>query len=238
VKPAEREQARALRLEGQPFRKIAAALGVSVSSAHLWTSDIALSAAQAEFNLRGPGGPLNPDRAHRAAITWSRKCAERRVEYQEEGRRRARMSDALHLAGCMLYWAEGSKARNSVKLANSDAQMVRFFRHFLTEAMGVPQEKISMTLNVYTTNGLTIEELERYWLDLLELPPSSARKHTLNHMPTSSSGRARNKLPHGVCTLGVHSTRLVQHIYGAIQEYARFDEPRWLYCASHESASP
>ena len=50
----------------------------------------------------------------------------------------------------------------------------------------------------------------------------------LNHMPTSSSGRARNKLPYGVVTLNVHSTWMVQHIYGAIQEYAGFDEPAWL----------
>jgi len=50
-----------------------------------------------------------------------------------------------------------------------------------------------------------------------------------NHMPTSSSGRARNKLPYGVCTLRVHSTWMLQHIYGAIQEYAGFDEPTWLH---------
>lgn len=50
----------------------------------------------------------------------------------------------------------------------------------------------------------------------------------LNHTPTSSSGRARKKLPYGVCTLTVCSTRLVQHIYGAIQEYGGFDEPAWL----------
>ena len=29
-------------------------------------------------------------------------------------------------------------------------------------------------------------------------------------------------------TLAVHDTQLVQHIYGAIQEYAGFEEPRWL----------
>ena len=238
MKQAEREQARTLRLEGQSFRKIASALGVSVSSAHLWTRDIALTAERTEFNLRGPDGPLNPNRARRAAVAWSRKCAQRRAEYQEEGRQRARTSDALHLAGCMLYWAEGSKMRNSVRLANSDPQMVRFFRHFLSNAMGIQREKISMTLNVYTTNGMTIEQIERHWLELLELPQGSARKHTLNNMPTSSSGRARNKLPYGVCTLGVNSTAIVQHIYGAIQEYAGFDEPRWLDCSPHDSASP
>jgi hypothetical protein len=54
------------------------------------------------------------------------------------------------------------------------------------------------------------------------------RKHAINHLPTSSSGQAKNKLPYGVCTLRVYDTRLVQHIYGAIQEYAGFDEPSWL----------
>jgi hypothetical protein len=50
-----------------------------------------------------------------------------------------------------------------------------------------------------------------------------------NHYPTSSSGKKRRKLPYGVCTLTLaKSTHLVQHIYGAIQEYAGFEEPRWL----------
>jgi hypothetical protein len=50
----------------------------------------------------------------------------------------------------------------------------------------------------------------------------------LNHLPTSSGGRPKNKLPYGVCSLVVHSTWMVQHIYGAIQEYAGFEEPAWL----------
>ncbi len=133
----------------------------------------------------------------------------------------------------MLYWAEGAKARNTVKLSNSDPNMVRFFRRFLTESLGVPVEKISVTLNVYTNNGLTIDEIERHWLGFLELPASAARKHTLNHMPTSSSGRAKNKLPYGVCSLRVCSSRVVQHIYGAVQEYAGFDEPRWVDGPGH-----
>jgi hypothetical protein len=211
-----------------PYRKIAAILDVSVASAYLWTSDVELTGEQRERNLRGPHGPLNPDRARRASITWSRRCRLKRAAFQEEGRRRAREGDPLHQAGCMLYWAEGSKGRNAARFVNSDPQMVWFFRRFLTEALAVGVDKIAMTLNVYTTNGLTIEEIERYWLELLELPDSSVRKHTLNHLPTSSSGRARRKLPLGVCAITVTSTRVVQHIYGAIQEYADFEEPAWL----------
>lgn len=129
----------------------------------------------------------------------------------------------------MLYWAEGSKGRHAIGFTNSDARMLLLFRRFLTEAMAIERDEILLTINVYTNNGLTLEEIERYWLDLLDLPATSARKHMTNHMPTSSSGRARNKLPYGVCTLRVHSTWMLQHIYGAIQEYAGFDEPTWLH---------
>jgi len=128
----------------------------------------------------------------------------------------------------MLYWAEGGKSRNCVKFANSDPQMVLLFRRFLTDALGVERENIRLSINAYTNNGLSIDEIERFWLDLLDLPRCSVRKHTENHMPTSSSGRAKNRLPYGVCFLTVYSTWVIQHIYGALQEYAGFDEPRWL----------
>jgi hypothetical protein len=88
---------------------------------------------------------------------------------------------------------------------------------------------VTVRLNVYTTNGLTLRVIEDHWLGALGLPRSCLRGHTVNHTPTSSSGRKRNHLPFGVCSLRVlKSTHLVQHIFGAIQEYAGFEEPGWL----------
>ena len=113
--------------------------------------------------------------------------------------------------------------------ANSDRAMVVFFCRFLRQSLGVAREEVTVRLNVYTSNGLTLREIEDHWLWALDLPRTSLRKHSLNHQPTSSSGRRRNKLPYGVCTVSVRrSTALVQHIYGAIQEYGDFEEPRWL----------
>lgn len=135
----------------------------------------------------------------------------------------------MHLAGCMLYWAEGSKGRNSVVLTNSDPHLLRFFRQFLRKSLGVVDGDLSIRLNVYLGNGLALAAIEDYWLGLLELPRTALRKDSINHFPTSSSGRKTNALPYGVCTIRVsRSTRLVQHIYGAIQEYAGFEESRWL----------
>lgn len=133
------------------------------------------------------------------------------------------------MTGCMLYWAEGSKARNTVTFANSEVPMVKLFLRFLRECFATPNERITLRLNVYTGNGLRVRDIEEHWLQELELPRSSLRGHTLNHTPTSSSGKKKNRLPYGVAQMRVlKSTRLVQHILGAIQEYGGFDEPRWL----------
>jgi hypothetical protein len=221
-------KARELRRAGVPYKRIAAALTISPATAFAWTRDIELTPEQQARNRRGPEGPQNPEAQRKRAAAWAARCRARRAEFQEEGRRRARDGDLLHQAGCMLYWAEGAKSRNCAKFANSDPQMALLFRRFLTDAVGVARGDIRLSINAYTNNGLSIEEIERFWLDLLHLGPESVRKHTLNHLPTSSSGRAKTRLPYGVCFLIVDRTWVVQHIYGAIQEYAGFEEPRWL----------
>lgn len=222
TKPIERGVARALRAEhGTPIKELARLLHVSPATVSGWVRDLRIRPEQRQRNA-SRAGKVRGD-------TWRELNRERRRAYQEEGRRRARLKDPAHLAGCMLYWAEGSKGRNSVVLTNSDADMLRFFRGFLRTSLGVADADLSVRLNVYLGNGLSLDEIEDYWLNQLELPRAALRKHSINHFPTSSSGRKTNALPYGVCTIRVsRSTRLVQHIYGAIQEYAGFEEPRWL----------
>ena len=54
----------------------------------------------------------------------------------------------------MLYWAEGSKERNSVLLCNSDPHLVRFFRRFLAECFDVSRRTgFGSRFNVYLGNG-------------------------------------------------------------------------------------
>jgi hypothetical protein len=129
----------------------------------------------------------------------------------------------------MLYWAEGTKGRNTAQLVNSDPDLVRLFVNFLRECLGVAPADIRVSVNVYLGNGLSLDEIELQWLEVLDLPASCLRNAMVNHFPTSSSGRRRHKLPHGVGKVtAANSTQIVQHIYGAIQEYGGFSEPRWL----------
>lgn len=212
-----------------PYKRIAAVLAISPATAYAWTRDIELSPEQTRRNLCGPGGPLDPDLVARRAVAWREKNRQRRTEHQEAGRIRARRREPLHMALCMLYWAEGAKARNTARLVNSDVHMLSFFRRALRECFGVESNRLALRLNVYLGNGLSLAEVEDHWLAALDLPRSALRKHAVDCLPTSSSGRKRNRLPYGVATLQVlRSTDIVQHIYGAIQEYSGFDEPRWL----------
>lgn len=212
-----------------PIKRIAAHLGVAQSTVHLWTRDITLSPEQVERNLTAPGGPRSSEVIARSVATWKEKNRRRRLGYQQEGRERARVScDRLHQAGCMLYWAEGSKSRNTVSLSNSDVELMRFFRRFLSTCFAVEKDSYRLSLHIYLGNGVMLEDIERYWLTALDLSTTCLRKHQINPLPTSSSGKKHNRLPYGVCKLTLNSTWVVQHIYGAIQEYGGFDEPRWL----------
>lgn len=129
----------------------------------------------------------------------------------------------------MLYWAEGSKGKNVAELVNSDIELVRMWQRFLRCCLDVSPDRMVLTLNVYLGNGLALSEIEDHWLSELGLPRTSLRRHVVDRPPTSSAGRRRKRLPYGVGSLRVlRSTSVVQHIFGAIQEYAGFEEPQWL----------
>ncbi|MDX6641432.1 MAG: hypothetical protein QOF12_2443 [Solirubrobacteraceae bacterium] len=129
----------------------------------------------------------------------------------------------------MLFWAEGSKCRNAVRFTNSDADMLRTFVAFLRRCYGVASERITLTVNCYLNNGLSIDEIHRWWLDKLELPQSSIRTPAIGRASRASRFR-RNTLVYGTARVAVHSTVIVQSIFGAIQEYAAIERPEWIDC--------
>jgi len=134
----------------------------------------------------------------------------------------------MHAAGCMLFWAEGSRSRHRVEFTNSDPEMVSFFLRFLRKHFSVPDDKIRLTCNLFADHLPHQQVVERFWLTTLGLPAQCLRKSTVNRYSKYSQKKRRNVLPYGTCRLVVHDTRLVQHLYGAIQEYGGFDREEWV----------
>jgi transposase-like protein len=223
MKTVERERARTLRAQGESVKDIARALSVAPSSVSRWVRDIELTPEQRCLLLANDrGNRLGVARHNRQRARNARKAS------QEEGRRRARQRDPVHMAGCMLYWAEGSRSRNSVCFTNSDPAMVRFFLDFLVSGIGIQRRAARIDVNLFADHVAEQRRIEQFWLDALQLPAACMRGSTVNVHSRYSARKRVNMLPYGTCRLCVHSTHLVQHIYGAIQEYGRFDRPEWL----------
>jgi hypothetical protein len=225
VKTAERELARQLRSElGLPIKEIARRVRVSVSSVSLWVRDVPLTPEQeAALDARNP--VRNSQR--NGTVNSSRRRREARREAQLHGRDLARRDPPGFAGGCMLYWAEGAKNRNNVILCNADADLLDTFLRFLRRHYAVTNEQVAFTVNCFLGNGKTLSEIETWWLDRLELPATCLRKAAVNRA-SSASQRKRRTLLYGTGRLVVHSTFIVQSIYGAIQEYAGIDRPEWL----------
>jgi len=87
---------------------------------------------------------------------------------------------------------------------------------------------IRVTCNLFADHVERQHEIEQFWLDVVGLPATSLCKSTVNTYSKYSKKKRQNKLPCGTCRLTVNRTRIVQSIYGSIQEYAGFDRPAWL----------
>jgi hypothetical protein len=204
-------------------REVAKLAGVSQSAASVWVRDIPITAAQRRvLEERGERG---------RALARARKSSaarDARRAYQDEGRRLARERGAEYAAGCMLYWAEGSKQRNTLKVTNSDPELLAFFTDFLRREFAVPGTKMRLHCNLFADHLERQSDIEDYWLSRLGLARSSLRKSVVNVFSRSSKRTRIGKLPYGTSALVVHSTRIVQTIYGSIQEYGGFERPEWL----------
>jgi len=226
VKVVERLEARRLRIErGLSIKDIARRLGVSQSSVSVWVRDIELTPEQHRRLHEANGLHYRQLLARDALIARYR---ERRLAAQAEGRRFARAGDAFHAAGCMLYWGEGDKTRNGVKITNSDPEVLHFFTRFLRTYFEVPDDTIRVTCNLFADHRARQHEIEQFWLEQLELPRTSLNRSIVNTYSKYSEKKRRNRLPYGTCRVVVSRTAIVQHIFGAIQEYGGFERPEWL----------
>jgi hypothetical protein len=106
--------------------------------------------------------------------------------------------------------------------------MVAFFVHFLRTRYGVADDAFRVTCNLFSDHAADQARIERFWLTTLALPETCRLKTTVNVFSRHSRRKRLNMLPYGTCRVSVYSTRLVQSLYGAIQEYAGFDRPEWL----------
>ncbi len=128
----------------------------------------------------------------------------------------------------MLYWAEGAKERSQLQFSNADPVMARFFVDFLKKHFDLHGDEIRITCHLYADHLEQQHEIEQFWLAALDLPHVSLRKSVVNVYSKYSKRKRVGNLPYGTCRVVVSRTRVVQTIFGGIQEIGGFTREAWL----------
>jgi hypothetical protein len=131
--------------------------------------------------------------------------------------------------GCALYWGEGNKDYSQVGFTNTDADMLRLFVKFVQTHFGCPPENFRVRVTAYLNNGLSVEDINSFWISTLGLPPSCIRSFSLRSRYYPENGSKKNKHPYGVCQVRVaKSFEAGGMLLGAIQELAGINKPEWV----------
>ncbi|MBR9705547.1 helix-turn-helix domain-containing protein [Candidatus Pacearchaeota archaeon] len=216
AKTKEKEECRILRKRGLSVRKIAEQIGVSKGSVSTWVRDINLSNDQIEkLKMKSVAGRKN-----------SEAFRDKRRQSQEKGRKRIQKEDKEYSFGCALFWGEGNKCKNQIRLTNSDPKMLAFFVNFLHKYFKISDDSITFNFQYYLNNGLTFEDIVSYWSNQLGLPKKCLRKCTLKSQYYSNS---KIKHPYGIGSICVGNTDVVHQLYGSIKEMVNDNSDKWLF---------
>lgn len=218
MKVQERELARKLRQEGMSLKNIAHKLNVAKSSVSLWVRDINLTQEQLDtLYSRGVQSAVSNIIVH---------YKNKRLEYQKKG---------IDLIGnrqfellCMIYWAEGDKSRNDFGISNSDPNLLLYSYKLVKSFYDISDKTCTLTIHCYDNNGISVHDIENYWLSFFDFDRQYLRKTQVNPISKYSKRKRMNTLIYGTCKLRIHCTELVQMIYGGIQELGNFTNLNWL----------
>ena len=129
----------------------------------------------------------------------------------------------LYGMGLGLYWGEGTKAnKHSVRLGNSDPELIKVFMRFLVELYGVEKNSLRFGLQVFS--DINPASSLAYWTAKLDVEESQLYK--VHITPSNSIGTYRQKNKHGVVTIYYHNKRLRDIIVNALPRQDCLIAPR------------
>lgn len=117
--------------------------------------------------------------------------------------------------GVGLYWGEGTKrSPDSVRLGNTDPDLVKKFVDFLTKFYGIQPYKFRFGLQIFS--DMNPQEALSFWAHKLNMPTGQFMKVIVT--PARSLGTYREKTRHGVLTVYVSNKKLRNLLVGEIEK--------------------
>ena len=196
-----------LRRQGKSYKEIRQKITVSKGTLSLWLKDVELTEAQKHRLYY----TLKQQNVFRIARKKQRIKKELQIKIVESATEEAKqfIHDPLFLAGLMLYWAEGDKsdASETVKITNSDPNMIKLIMRWFREICKVPEQKFRICLHIHTLHCR--KDIEKYWAQITNIPLTQFYKTQIK--PTTLKHR-RNPLYDGTCAVVICNKNLFRKI--------------------------
>lgn len=205
MKKQDKELAISLRQKGLSVNEITKILKVSKGSVSVWVRSVELTDEQ-KNKLKEKGQSYG--NTHAADHFRKLRCT-----YQDDGVELYKKYGYEFLCGCLMYWCEGTKNKGHVSLINTDPYLIKYFIGFLEKFFGVTKDDFVIHCTYY--DGADIDEIEKYWSEILETPLDNFHKST-------KVSSLRKNYKYGMARVMVYDVKIVQAIYGAIQYVGGF----------------
>lgn len=211
MKVKEKTQAIKLRRQGCSVGEIASVVGVSKGSVSRWVRDVSLTNAQRRT--------LQANSHDRATVEKRRNS---RIK-NTNARHQKVYTDALQEAvaystnpdwciGVSLYWGEGGKTQNMIRIANSDIAVIKRMMYFFRTIMNVPEKKFRIHIHGFKHSN--VDELETYWSEVTAVPRQQFFK--TYRKKSAASKHKRNTLQYGTVQIYVLDTNMFFRMMGWI----------------------
>jgi hypothetical protein len=116
------------------------------------------------------------------------------------------------MAGIALYIGEGARTGGAVKLANSDAAVVRFLCRWLRHFFTIDETRLRLSL--YLHAGLDHDAAVAHWTSVTGIPRA---QFTKPYRAVPDAGIRATKHVHGCATVGYSCSRTLRAIKGLAQ---------------------
>lgn len=121
--------------------------------------------------------------------------------------------------GLGLYWGEGTKSdKHSIKLGNTDPELLKVFMRFLIEFFSVKKEDFRFGFQIFT--DINPREALDFWVKMLKVKETQFQKPVVTI--SGSIGTYRRKSQHGVVTLQYNNKKARDLLMGMLADVAQW----------------
>jgi len=163
-----KDRAIALRKKGFSFREISERVGISKSTASLWTRNVDLSRIAKEriYKLGVDGRNKGNESVKKRIANEDKKIL---VSVKNSINRCTLLKNDLKVVCALLYWCEGGKTGKArLTFINSDPKLIKYFIDTFRKAFDIDEHRFSALIHLHEYHN--IKKQTKFWSEITGIP--------------------------------------------------------------------